>query len=122
MKYEDLTNEQRLELKLRILTGRYEARGESASYSELADAGSLVSDEDAESYAKGIEFSPDDFSRGEAADRDGVLDELTEWVERELTDRNFAKSKHRLGSIRWDEHCGIEWAKHFLLAHIGAVR
>ena len=69
MKYKDLTNEQRLELKMNLLTERYEERGVGVSYGELANAGDLVSDNDAESYAEGIEFTSDDFSCGEAADQ-----------------------------------------------------
>lgn len=122
MKLSDLTNEQRLELKQGILTKRNEARGEGTSYGELADAGDLVSDKDLEDQLGGTEFVPDDFSCGEAADRDGVLDELKEWAERELTDGNFAKSKGRFTPIHWDEHVGIEWAKQALLEHIEAVR
>ena len=74
-----------------------------------------------EAYA-GTEFTSDDFSYGEAADRDDTLDELQEWAERELTDRNFAKSNDRIEPIHWDEHTGIEWARQFLLEHIKAVR
>lgn len=118
MKLSDLTNEQRLELKQTIVKDRREHIGEGVSYEELANADELVDDEVLEEAYAGTEFSPDDFSCGEAADRDGVLDELKEWAERELTDRNFAESKGRLEPIHWDEHAGIEWAKQFLLDHI----
>lgn len=122
MKLSDLTNEQRLELKQAIVKDRNEHIGEGTSYGELADADELVDDEVlVEAYA-GTEFSPDDFDCGEAADRDGILDELKEWAERELTDGNFAMSNNRIEPIHWDEHVGIEWAKQFLLEHIKAVR
>lgn len=118
----DLTNEQRLELKQDIARDRNEHIGEGASWGELANAGELVDDEVLEEAYAGTEFSPDDFSCGVAADRDGVLDELKEWAERELTDGNFARSKDRAEPIHWDEHVGIEWAKQFLLEHIKAVK
>lgn len=122
MKLSDLTNEQRLELKQEIVKDRNEHIGEGTSYGELANADELVDDEVLEEAYNGTEFSPEDFNCGEAADRDGVLDELKEWAERELTDKNFARSKDRIEPIHWDEHSGIEWAKQSLLEHIEAVR
>lgn len=62
MAFDELNDEQRLELKQRILTERNEQKGEGTSYGELADADDLVSDEDAKDWAEGMEFSPDDFS------------------------------------------------------------
>lgn len=122
MKLSDLTNEQRLELKQAVVRDRNEHIGKGTSYEELGNADELVDDEVLEAAYAGTEFTPDDFCCGEAADRDGVLDELQEWAERELIDGSFAKSKGRLGSIRLDEHVGIEWARQFLLEHIKAVR
>ena len=60
--FDELSEEQKLELKQRILTERNEQRGEGTSYGELAEADTLVSDEDARDWAEGMEFSPDDFS------------------------------------------------------------
>lgn len=122
MKLSDLTNEQRLELKQDIIKDRDEQVGEGTSYGDLANADELVDDEVLEEAYAGTDFVPDDFSCGTAADRGGVLDELKEWAERELTDRNFAESKDRIEPIHWDEHVGIAWAKQFLLEHIEAVR
>ena len=122
MRLSDLTNEQRLELKQAIVKDRNEHIGEGTSYEELADADELVDDEVLQEAYAGTEFTSDDFSCGEAADRDGVLDELQEWTERELTIKNFAKSKGRIEPIHWDERVGIEWAKQLLLDHIKAVR
>ena len=62
MKLKDLNNDQRMELKQAILTQRLDARGDSPSYGELADADDLVSDEDLEDWYGGTEFSTDDFS------------------------------------------------------------
>lgn len=61
MTFDELNEDQRLELKQRILTERNEQRGEGTSYGELADADELVSDQDAKDWAEGMEFSPDDF-------------------------------------------------------------
>ena len=62
MRLDELSEEQKLELKQRILEDRNEHLGEGTSYGELADADELVSDEDARDWAEGMEFSPDDFS------------------------------------------------------------
>ena len=62
MTFDGLNNEQKLELKQRILTERNEQRGEGTSYGELADADKIVSDDEARKWAEGMEFSPDDFS------------------------------------------------------------
>lgn len=122
MRLSDLTNEQRLELKQDIVKDRNEHIGEGTSYGDLANADELVDDEVLEEAYAGTEFTPDDFSCGEATDRDGVLDELQEWAVRELTNKSFAKSKGRIEPIHWDEHVVIEWARQFLLDHIKAVR
>lgn len=123
MRFGDLTKDQRTEVKQRLLCERLEKdENRTPSYGELADVDEAVSDKEAEEAYAGTEFVPDDFSCGVAADRDGVLDELQEWAERELVDRNFARCKGRLEPIHWDEHVGIEWARQFLLEHIKAVR
>jgi hypothetical protein len=123
MRFNDLTKDQRTEVKQRLLCERLEKdENRTPSYGELADVDEAISDKEAEETYAETEFVPDDFSCGEAFDRDGVLDELQEWAERELTDRNFAKSKGRIEPIHWDEHAGIEWARQFLLEHIKAVR
>lgn len=62
MTFDELSEEQKLELKQRILTERNEQRGEGTSYGELADADELVDDEALEAEYGGTEFSPDDFS------------------------------------------------------------
>ena len=123
MRFCGLTKDQRTEVKQRLLCERLEKdENRTPSYGELADVDEAVSDKEAEEAYAGTEFVPDDFSCGVAADRDGVLDELQEWAERELSDGNFARSKGRLEPIHWDEHVGIEWARQFLLEHIKAVR
>ena len=123
MKFDDLSEDQRVELKQRILTERNEARGEGTSYGELADADDLVSDDDLESWYGGTEFVSDDFTCGQAADRDGVLDEIKSWAEREL--RFCVYAKHAVLPIRRGLNgattLGIEWARKRLLEHIEAV-
>ena len=61
MKLKDLNDDQRLQLKQRILTDRMDAKGESPSYGELADADRLISDEELEAEFGDTEFVPDDF-------------------------------------------------------------
>ena len=61
MKLKDLNDDQRLQLKQRILTDRMDAKGESPSYGELADADTLVTDEELEAEFGDTEFVPDDF-------------------------------------------------------------
>jgi len=121
MRFGDLTNEQRLAFKQQLLTDRNEAHGRGTSYDELADADYLVSDEDAESHAEGVEFSPDDFSCGVAADRNGVLDELKEWAERELLMGRYAKPGAAM-RLSLEVELGIDWARKALLDHIKAVK
>jgi len=62
MTYDELNEDQRIEFKQRILAERNYTRGEGTSYEELALADDLVSDEDARSWAEGMEFSKDDFT------------------------------------------------------------
>ena len=62
MKLKDLNGDQRLQLKQRILTDRMDAKGESPSYGELADADTLVTDEELEAEFGDTEFVPEDFS------------------------------------------------------------
>lgn len=122
MRLSDLTNEQRLELKQDIVKDRNEHIGEGTSYGELANADELVGDEVLEEAYAGTEFSPDDFSCGVAADRDGVLDELKEWAERILRTCVFAHDHPLSSGVNTDTINGIEWARRRLLDHIEAVR
>ena len=50
MTFAELNEDQRIQLKQRILVDRNEAMGEGTSYGELADADELVSDEDLEAW------------------------------------------------------------------------
>lgn len=121
MTLDDLSKEQKLELKQRILEDRNEHLGEGTSYGELANADELVDDEVLEAEYGGTEFSPDDFSCGEAADRAGVLGELKEWAERELLTAKYAKpGTGRRPTL--EAKLGIDWARKALLDHIEAVR
>ena len=123
MRFSDLTKDQRTEAKQRLLCERLEEReNRTPSYDELAGVDDTISDKEAEEAYAGTEFTSDDFSYGEAADRDGVLDELQEWAERELSNRNFAKSHGVYGPIPLHAHLGIEWARQFLIEHIKALR
>lgn len=62
MTFDELSKEQLVELKQRILVERNDQRGEGTSYGELADADELVSDEDLKDWYGGTVFSPDDFT------------------------------------------------------------
>ena len=62
MKLKDLNDDQRLHLKQELLRRRLEEKGEGISYGELADADTLVTDEELEAEFGDTEFVPDDFS------------------------------------------------------------
>lgn len=62
MTFEELNDEQRLELKQRMLVDLDDKNPDGPSYGELADADLLVSDDEARKWAEGMEFSPDDFT------------------------------------------------------------
>lgn len=120
MKFSDLTRDQKIEVKQRMLTERLlDAEGRSPSYWELAEVDSTISDEEVGKAFANVEFVFDDFSCGAAADRDSVLDELKEWAESFLKHANYVaagKLSHLQASL------GIDWAREALLEHIKAVR
>ena len=62
MTYDELNEDQKLELKQQIVMDRNEHIGEGTSSWELANADELVSDDDLRDYYEGTEFSPDDFT------------------------------------------------------------
>lgn len=62
MTFDELNEDQRMELKQHILMERNEHLGEGTSYEELALADDLVSDEDLGELYEGTEFSEDDFT------------------------------------------------------------
>ena len=62
MKVTDLNREQILELKQRILEESNEAYGEGTSYGELADADTLVSNDEVIAAYRDTEFTPEDFN------------------------------------------------------------
>ena len=59
--FKNLSNDQRLELKQRILSDKYNKENKEPSYSELADVDSLVSDEELENTYGNYSFTKDDF-------------------------------------------------------------
>lgn len=122
MRFNDLTKDQRTEAKQWLLCERLEkSENRTPSYGELAGVDEAVSDKEAEEAYAGTEFTPDDFSCGEAADRDGVLDELKEWAERELLMAKYAKPGAAM-RLPLEVELGIDWARKALLDHIEAVR
>ena len=76
MTYDELNEDQRIELKQRILVERNEQKGEGASYEELADADRLVSDEDARDWAGSMEFFNDDFMSSPTA----RIESIPQWA------------------------------------------
>ena len=62
MKLKDLNGDQRMQLKQELLRRRLEEKGEGISYGELADADTLVTDEELEAEFGDTEFVPEDFS------------------------------------------------------------
>lgn len=58
----DLNRDQLEELKQHILCERYDERGETPSWGELADVDDIISDEEVYEEYGGTYFSPDDFS------------------------------------------------------------
>lgn len=62
LSFDDLSHDQIVELKQRMLTDRLDKDGESPSYGELADADELISDEEVRKEFDGTAFSPEDFS------------------------------------------------------------
>ena len=65
MTYDQLNDDQKLQVKQDILEKRNEANGEGTSWDELANAHELVSDEEARACADGVNFVPEDFEGAE---------------------------------------------------------
>lgn len=61
MTVQELNRDQLIQLKQQMLMERMDAEGDSPSWGELADADSLISDEDVQSQFSGTIFTPDDF-------------------------------------------------------------
>jgi hypothetical protein len=79
MTFDELNEDQRMELKQHIITERNEHRGEGTSYEELALADDLVSDEDLEDWYGSTEFSPDDFT-GPCRKRTVTVERIPQWA------------------------------------------
>lgn len=62
LSFDDLSHDQIVELKQRMLTDMLDKDGESPSYGDLADADELISDEEVRKEFDGTAFSPEDFS------------------------------------------------------------
>ncbi len=70
----DLNRDQLIELKQRYLA---DAAGRDLSYGELADADSIVTDEEVYNYYAGTEFVVDDFFSGEdEVEKTSLMDQL----------------------------------------------
>lgn len=61
MTVNELNRDQLIQLKQNLLMERMDANGEWPSWGEMADADSLISDEDVYDEFSGIEFTKDDF-------------------------------------------------------------
>lgn len=79
MTFDELNDDQRDELKQRILMERNEQRGEGTSYEELSLAYVLVSDGEAKDWAEGMVFSEDDFTCSASEPNVGVRN-VPQWA------------------------------------------
>lgn len=70
MEVKDLSRDQLIELKQALLSQRYDSKGESPSYGELADVDELISDEEIFAAYAGTSFSEDDFFCTAGTDRE----------------------------------------------------
>lgn len=61
MTVQELNRDQLIQLKQQMLMERMDAEGDSPSWGELADADSLISDEDVQSEFAGTMFTTGDF-------------------------------------------------------------
>lgn len=61
MSISELTQEQKTTVKQNLLMQRYDERGESPSWEELADADTLVTDEELEAEYGAVDFVEGDF-------------------------------------------------------------
>ena len=114
MTFDELSKDQKYELKQRMLIARYDKNSEGPSYGELADADEIISDDEARKWAEGIEFSPDDFlcSAGSA----GTVHEVRVTWPVSRTYRVWAKSpEDAAGEIRARVDAGevCVWTDHF---------
>ena len=106
----DLNRDQLVELKQHYLTEQMDARGESPSWGELADADDIISDEEIYNEYAGYEFGSDDFSssagqeyfRLDLGDCIGSRDDIASDL-REIAD------KIEDGYYSGLEDCGTSW-------------
>ena len=75
MKVRDLNRNQIAELKGRMLEERNEANGEGTFYSDVAEADTLISDEEVFAAYDGVDFSADDFTSSEEENDIGSIAE-----------------------------------------------
>lgn len=61
MSISELTQEQKITVKQNLLMQRYDERGETPSWGELADADTLVTDEELEAEYGAVDFVEGDF-------------------------------------------------------------
>lgn len=61
MSISELTQEQKITMKQNLLMERYDERGETPSWGELADADTLVTDEEIEAEYGAVDFVEGDF-------------------------------------------------------------
>lgn len=89
MTFDELSRDQKIEVKQKIIEKRNEARGEGTSCDELANADNLVSDEDAREWAEGTVFVPEDFG----PESNGQVPDVAEFARSELTTEKY-KAEH----------------------------
>lgn len=122
MKFEELSRDQKTDVKQRLLCERLEEEGRTPSCGELADADATISDEECEKAFANTEFVQEDFSSAPGEEHRlyaaQVLTGLAKWIEQALVDAEYAKAKDRFMPIHHDESCGIAWAREKILAHI----
>lgn len=126
MKFTELTREQKVKVKQRLLCETREGSGIAPTWGELADVDNVITDAECEEKFKGTEFVPEDFSPEPATEpateqrryTAQVLAGLAEWVEQTFTDAEYAKGNDRYMPIHYDESCGIAWAREKILARL----
>lgn len=108
MTFDELSREQKIELKQGLVERRNREKG--TSYEELADADSLVSDEEAREAFAGTEFVPEDFSsRGDRPFPVFSPDFVESWCDANITPSQYEKDHDKLHT-NYDIRMALKYA------------
>lgn len=110
----ELSREQMEELKQNYLSKKMDEKGESPSYGELAEASTIITDEEMWEVYGDTEFSDDDFTCSAGSDASNEHEKITAWIMEGMPGQFLHINCTEDGDGTWFDWTPVIWCAYWM--------